>query len=116
MIERAPAATGQMLIALDMLIGPTAEIAIVGDTDSTETRDAVANLRTRYVPNRVVACRSNDRLKDGGVLEAMFAGKQALETEPTIFVCENFTCRTPVAGAEAVARCWDECEQFGRAD
>jgi hypothetical protein len=32
----------------------------------------------------------------------MFAGKEAVGGAVTVYVCENFTCQSPLVGAEAV--------------
>ena len=56
-MRQAPRASGQMLIALDLQLGPTPEIVIVGDPANADTSAALAALRRRYMPNRVVACR-----------------------------------------------------------
>ena len=37
-----PAASGQMLIALDFHLGPTTEVAVIGGSDADETRRAIA--------------------------------------------------------------------------
>jgi len=111
MIQRAPSAMGQMLSAADMAIGPTAEIIILGDASRGDTAQVLADLRHRYVPNHVVACRRPGAGEEPGILQPAFAGKKMLEAEPTVFLCENFACQAPVAGREAVVRLWDRLAQ-----
>ncbi|MCH8309771.1 MAG: hypothetical protein IIB17_04655, partial [Chloroflexi bacterium] len=43
---------GQMLIALDLLLGPTAEIVLCGE----QLDEVPGSLRRRFIPNKVVAC------------------------------------------------------------
>ena len=57
-MEQAPSATGQMLIALDMLLGPMSEIVILGDPSESDTTAVLSELRRKYLPNCVVACRT----------------------------------------------------------
>ncbi|MCA9206192.1 MAG: hypothetical protein KDA59_24235, partial [Planctomycetales bacterium] len=107
LMERSPAAAGQMLIAADMWLGPFFEIAILGDPAEAATRDALSGLRRSFLPNAVWAVR--DSVGSAGStahLGALFAGKTATEREsPTVYVCENFACQAPVTG-EAIAEKW----------
>jgi uncharacterized protein len=92
---------GQMLVAADMLVGPMREIVIVGDPDHLETARALADLRHRFLPNQVTACRAPDRVDAPGPLQPAFRGKTLQASEPTIYVCENFACQAPVSGPDA---------------
>ena len=100
-MQQSPTAAGQMLLALDMYLGPTPEIVILGDPNSPATQEILADLGRRYLPNKIVALRSAGAGQHEPVLDPMFAGKQMLAGEPTVFVCQNFACQAPVAGVEA---------------
>jgi hypothetical protein len=67
---------GRMLSALDFYIGPSKEIVISGSPDAF-----LEVLRKRYLP-RTVVVRQDRPLLDG---------------KPTVYVCENFTCKQPTA-------------------
>lgn len=109
-IERAPAAMGQMLAAADMQLGPTPELALLGDPTAADTTAVLSDLRRRYLPNQVVACRS--RADNGGTphLNALFEGKSAVDGEPTVYVCENFACQAPVSGRHEISQLWTRLE------
>ena len=108
LMEQHPTAAGQMLLALDFYLGPTPEIVIVGDPAEEGTAAVLREFRSRFVPRRVVACRSNgipagDSAAPHGHLDALVAGKvPAEESSPTVYVCQDFTCQAPVSGREAV--------------
>ena len=106
-MRQAPMAAGQLLLALDFGLGPTPEIVIVGDPASPDTERAIKDLRRRFVPNKVVACRAQPD-QGSAALAALFAGKSPGAIAPSVYVCQNFTCQAPVAGLEAVLRTWDE--------
>ena len=110
MMLRAPTAMGQMLVAADMLVGPMREIVVLGDLQRVETAETLTDLRRRYLPNQVTACRTPDRINAPGVLEPIFRGKTMLAAEPTVYVCENFACQNPLSGADAVRQAWNELE------
>jgi hypothetical protein len=104
LIERAPSAAGQMLLALDMFLGPTPEIVLLGTPDQPDTAAILHELRTRFIPSKVVALRpAAARSSDGQskALDPLFTGKTALALQPTLYVCENFACQAPVNGREA---------------
>ncbi len=110
LIERAPQAAGQMLLAVDMFFGPTPEIVLIGDPKNSDTAAALTALRHQYIPNKVVACRpANATLTSP--LDPLFAGKQPDGPQPAVYVCENFACQAPVFGKEAAVATW---ERLGR--
>ena len=49
-MEKSPTATGQMLLGLDMQLGPTPELVILGDDD--DTRAVLTALHRRFWPNK----------------------------------------------------------------
>jgi uncharacterized protein YyaL (SSP411 family) len=106
LMERSPVGSGQMLLALDFDLGPTAEIVLFGSEDRQATADTLAFLGREFVPNKVVAFR-DERLASAPrspALSAIFAGKQPLPPGPTLFVCEHFSCQSPVTGGEVVGK------------
>ena len=108
LMDRFPTAASQMLLALDLYLGPTPEIAIVGNPADADTRTILADLRHRFVPNKVVAMRSPQSKAKTSALDPLFDGKTATVL-PTVFICQNFTCgrtadrqRRSVGGMEAI--------------
>src|SRR5207244_6731565 len=87
-VRRAPSAFGHALCALDLHFSPPRELAIVGPPDSDVARAAL----TPFDPNAVVAFGPSD---DVPLLE----GKDFVDGQPAVYVCENFACRAPVTDA-----------------
>src|SRR5436309_1019224 len=57
----APTGFGRALSALDLYIGPSREVAIVGDADDRATRTLIDEVTTRrFLPNVVVAVARPD--------------------------------------------------------
>ena len=98
-MEQAPGATGQMLAALDLQLGPTKELVLIGDNSALPI---MANLRRRYLPRCVIAGRIK-KAYHSPLLEGVFAGKTAIEGQPTLYICEGFACQEPAVGAAAIA-------------
>ena len=109
LMNQSPTAAGQLLIALDMQLGPFSEIVLVGDPNSPETAEVLSDLRGRYVSNRVIACRAQGNNPDGSIhVDPIFVGKQSLDPAPTVYVCEKFACAAPVRGKQAAKTLWEK--------
>jgi uncharacterized protein YyaL (SSP411 family) len=101
-MAQSPAAAGQMLIALDMWIGPMEELVVIGGSDNEANKTAVTEIRRSYLPNKVFACRAAKGPPAPPSLEPLFSGRVAVNGQPTLYVCENFTCQAPVVGVAAI--------------
>jgi|tagenome__1003787_1003787.scaffolds.fasta_scaffold20963437_2 uncharacterized protein YyaL (SSP411 family) len=105
-MQRAPMAAGQMLLALDFYIGPTNELVLVGDMARDDTKEAVAAVHRRHLPRSVFAARDTRSAdptgSQSGHLNEMFEGKESPDGQPALYVCENFACQTPAAGLAAI--------------
>src|SRR5690606_5597791 len=94
------------LIALDMYLGPTAEIVLIGEPKHADTAAVLRELHQKFLPNKVVAARPPaGAAYRSPLLDPVFDGKAPSPTgEPTLFVCENFACQAPVVGRDAIVR------------
>ena len=88
-----PIGVGQMLLALDFLLGPVQEFAVIGN--GAEAQRVLRAIRSSFRPNKVVA------LGDANSSVGLLQGKQALG-DVTTYICENFACQTPLVGMAAV--------------
>jgi uncharacterized protein YyaL (SSP411 family) len=99
-----PAASGQMLVALDFHLGPVQQVALVGPAQSPDTRRALAAVRQSFHPHRVVAFRDPASGAAPAELATLFEGKEAVGGAASAYICESFACRAPLVGAGAVER------------
>jgi uncharacterized protein YyaL (SSP411 family) len=101
-IARVPLASGQALIALDFLLGPTKEIVLVGS--AAEIAPLMRAVQSRFVPNKVLLTRdgsaSDDALPES--VRPLLAGKTA-RGGAAAFICERGTCHAPVTTSEQIA-------------
>ncbi len=102
LMTAAPAAVAQMLVALDFHLGPVKEFAVVGKLADPETRRVLRAINTGFRPNKVVALKEEARPGAEGVV-VLLSDKPAPDGVTT-YVCENFTCQAPLAGAAAVEK------------
>ena len=100
--DRAPGAFGHALCALDRLIGPRSQVAIVGDPAGPDTLSLVseANLR-RFRPNVALAVGRPDDAAAERVIP-LLRGRSSTDGTATAYVCEGFSCRLPVTDPTAL--------------
>jgi uncharacterized protein YyaL (SSP411 family) len=105
-LERAPTAAGQMLIALDRYLGPAHELVLVGDLSRADVKETIAAIHRRYLPRSVLAARDAKPAAPDGQRSAklgpLFAGKSSPNGQPVLYVCQNFACQAPAAGLDAI--------------
>lgn len=100
-IAQSPLASGQALIALDFLLGPTKEIVLAGSSAALAALRRAVN--ETFVPNKVVLTRPAD-LPDHCLPESvrlLMTGKSP-RGDAAAFVCEKGVCHEPVTTPEAV--------------
>jgi uncharacterized protein len=98
LLPRAPTAFGTALGALDLLVGPSREVAVVGPPGDTRTEALLDEIRRRYLPNVVVAWSPGDASS-----VPLLAGRSLVDGKPAAYVCERFACRRPVTEASELA-------------
>ena len=84
-LERAPAAFGWALCALDLWLSPPRELAILGPVESAVAQAALLP----WQPNTVVAVGPAPGVP-------LLAHKELVDGEPAVYVCERFACQAPV--------------------
>jgi len=91
-ISRYPQGFGRSLSALELYLGGSKEIVIVGEKGNELARAA----GQAYIPNAVVV---QSEAPEGDALP-LLEGRQMIEGKPTAYVCENFVCQRPVTTVE----------------
>ncbi len=103
-LPQAPTAFGHALSSLDLLLGPSHEIAIVGDPADDGTRALVEEVvRARFLPNAVLARAEPAELERLGRVVPLLSGRTHAGGWPAAFVCQRFACGLPAADAPTLA-------------
>ncbi len=92
LLERAPGAFHQMLLALDLHLGPRQEIVVAGPLDDARTMDLRAAIGRAFLPRAVEAWTGGEGAEPGALLE----GKTTVRGVPAVYVCRDFACDAPV--------------------
>ncbi len=98
-IRRYPSAFGMALTALDFYLGRPVEVAVVGDPSNVAIEDLQRALWETYLPNRVIAL-CTERFAESAKVIPLLRDRDTFATDPTAFVCQNYTCQTPARTAD----------------
>lgn len=93
-VRRYPSAFGLALTALDFYLGTPVEVAIVGEESDPRLPELLRAIWQAYLPNRVIAL-CTERAANASAVIPLLLNRDALSSEPTAFVCQNYTCQTP---------------------
>lgn len=96
-LAQAPLGFAQWLIALDFAMGPTREIAIVGER--ADVRTLLEVVFRGYYPNQVVALAPPQHESPIPLLH----DRVQRDGRATAYVCQHFLCRLPVTEPEGLA-------------
>ena len=112
LMQQAPTAAGQLLLALDLELGPFYQMVVVPGHDADDLRTALGELNRRYVPRTVLAVRSIDQAAklEQSPLASLFRDRPDIGDATTIYVCEETHCWPPVAGSSAIAALADRLQ------
>jgi uncharacterized protein len=101
-IARYAAAFGYVLGAADFYLSRVKEIVLVAPPGDGGAGALRREVWSRYLPNKVVVSARED---DGKAYELipLLQGRRAEGGRATAYVCENYTCRRPVATAAELA-------------
>jgi uncharacterized protein YyaL (SSP411 family) len=100
LLDRAPQAFGEMLCAAAFQLAPPREIAIVGDPVGADTAELLRVLRSRYLPDAVIALRDPAASESETAADVpLLAERGLVDGRAAAYVCRRFTCQRPVTSA-----------------
>jgi hypothetical protein len=94
-MRQYPLGFSNWLCDLDLYLSNPKEIAIIGPRDHPETSELLRILCTTWLPNKVVAAYDPDDPAPVSELK-LFENRQMIGNQPTVYVCEHYTCQAPV--------------------
>ena len=101
-LENAPSAAGQSLVALDFDLSAVRELAVISGADPQEFRDVIEAIYARFLPGAVVAPATAAQAARLAAALPLLADRPARDQRTTTYICENLTCKEPVVGVEGV--------------
>jgi uncharacterized protein YyaL (SSP411 family) len=103
-MARVSMAAGQALSALDNLLGPAYEFVIVEGPSGHDSDQVLRMVYHRFVPAKVIVRRPYDADESTlpACLRPLLEGKQAIDGQTTLYVCQRGVCQSPVSGLAAI--------------
>lgn len=113
-VNRGPMGHTMLLNAIDFGVGPSLEIAIIGEPGAADTQAMIDAVRAVYAPRKVVLLRE---LQDDGPITqiADFTKYQfALDDKATAYVCLNYVCKQPTTDPQQMLTFIEETINSGQ--
>ena len=103
LIKNSPSSHTQMMSAMSFIYGPSYEVFIVGEKDSTHTLNILKKLNSAYLPNKVVIFKPSDE-KDGEIDKISDFSKnlKVIDNKTTAYICKNYYCKLPTSDPEKI--------------
>lgn len=101
-ISRQPAGFSFALIALDLALGPSHEVVIMGEPTASDTKDLLRSVHMHFLPHTVLLLYPLQPEQQAAVvaLAPFVHGLQQQNGRATAYVCSNFACQRPTNSAE----------------
>jgi len=93
-----PSAFGHLLCALDDLIGPYYEVALLGEPAVPGTVALERALASRFLPRMALARGSSEHPEPAEV--PLLEGRPLVNGQPAAYVCQGFVCQQPVTSPD----------------
>ena len=108
-MDQLALASGQSLLALDWLLGPSYELVLCDGDDAAANRTAQRLIADTRLPNHVLVVQPSEAAAEASSpLHPLLEGRQVVDGEPTLYICEHGTCRVPSVGTEAISNALEE--------
>lgn len=95
-MQNTPLAFSSMLSALDFFLKPPTHIIIAGDPSSAETKTMLHEIHKRYIPNKVILVKENDKTYP------------LIDNRATAYICVNYSCKMPATNIPDLIKLLDE--------
>ncbi|HUX93466.1 MAG TPA: thioredoxin domain-containing protein [Ignavibacteriaceae bacterium] len=94
-INESPASFTQALAGLDFAFGPSYEIVVAGERDSSGIIDILNGIRKKFLPNKILILNSDDD-NDLKEISSFIKYQTPVNEKPTVYICQNFNCNIPL--------------------
>ena len=95
-LPRVPMGFGSTLIALDFLLHPPVELAVVGDLEGPAAAKLFEKIYSGFLPSRVIAASTNPPSEERVSSLPLLEGKGHKGENPLLYICRDYACGEPV--------------------
>ena len=109
-VSKGPRNNPMLLLAVDFMAGPTHEVVIAGKAGADDTKKMLSELRTRFLPNKVVVFRPDGEAPAISKIAAYTKNQSSFDGKATAYVCQNFACKVPTQDPKVMLKSLEEGE------
>ncbi len=91
-----PRSFAYSLVAMEFMMSSPRELVLVGAMDNPATQTFLRVIRSRFLPNAVVAAGPGLARKGGPARIPLLENRPTVDGAPALYVCEGFSCRQPI--------------------
>jgi uncharacterized protein YyaL (SSP411 family) len=97
-----PMAYTEFLNALDFGLGPGQEIVVAGDPNEDATQEMISLIHQSFLPNKVLLLRpeGEKEAQKAFQLSPFLEPLTPINNRPTVFLCSQYACRSPITELE----------------
>jgi len=99
-MEKNPPACASLSSLMDAYLSPAREIVITGNKDDEKTKEILRDIRKSYLCDTITIFVEPQKMSELSRLLPLIKDKMPVNNQTTVFICENFTCRTPLVDWE----------------
>jgi uncharacterized protein YyaL (SSP411 family) len=103
-LSHFPSAMPQMLVAIDYSLSKPRQIVIAGKKEAPETKTLLREVRRHFLPKTILLLADGvEGQKYLGERNEAIRAMSSIDAKSAAYVCENFTCKTPVTDPKQLA-------------
>ena len=101
-LEQSPLEHTQMLCALDFYLSSPMQV-VIASQKIEEVQAFTVEINRHFMPNKVIAFTSSRDDELSGRIP-LITDKVAVQGKPTVYICENYTCKAPITDLDDLRR------------
>lgn len=102
LIERAPLAAGQMLVAIHFALQPNRQLVLAVNDLSSETDQLVQLIRKQL--NTPLIVSTSESREAQNPFTTVVENKEPRQGQPALYVCTDYTCESPIVGVDEIQK------------
>jgi uncharacterized protein YyaL (SSP411 family) len=101
-VGQSPIAYPQLMVAVDLALGPSCEVVIAGKLGAEDTRKMLRALREQFLPSKVVLFRPDGESPHIARLAEFTRYQRSIDGKATAYVCRHHNCEFPTTDVDAM--------------
>ncbi len=94
-VQMRPTGYTQLLMAIDFAVGPSFEIVVAGNPNTTGTKNMLNSINSKFIPNKIVLLRPDGNSPGITKLAPFTEQQKSINKKATAYICQNYNCQQP---------------------